>query len=421
MKYSLLVLLFFVSMVINAQNKTNYDESKIPKYELPDPLILLSGEEVTDTNIWIKKRRPEILRLFEEQVYGRIPGRLDISSFEVVEESNSALDNQAVRKQIKLKFKNNNKELEFHILIYLPKDVKNAPVFLAYNFFGNHSIVNDKDVLITKAWVRNNEQFGINYNKATEQSRGTRTNRWAIDKIISSGFGLATIYYGEVDPDNNDFSDGVHPLLYAENQTKPLNNEWGSISAWAWGLTKAMDYFEKDKDIDDSRIIVMGHSRLGKTSLWAGAMDERFAAVISNNSGCGGAALSRRKIGETVEIMNVSFPHWCCTNYDFYNSNENALPIDQHMLIALMAPRPVYIASAEEDKWADPKGEYLSGYYATPVYELFGKKGLSTTEMPAVNQPVQNTIGYHIRSGKHNVTDFDWEQYIKFAKAHFTL
>ena len=421
MKYSVLVLLFFVSMVINAQNNTNYDESKIPEYKLPDPLLMLDGGKVTDANMWMKNRRPEILHLFEEQVYGRIPGKLDISSFQVVEENSSALDNQAIRKQVKLKFNNNNKELEFHILIYLPKDVKNAPVFLAYNFYGNHSIVNDKDVLITKAWVRNNEQFGINDNKATEQSRGTRTNRWAIEKIISSGFGLATIYYGEVDPDNNDFSDGVHPLLYSKNQTKPKDNEWGSISAWAWGLTKAMDYFEKDKDIDDSRVIVMGHSRLGKTSLWAGALDERFAMVISNNSGCGGAALSRRKIGETVEVMNVRFPHWCCTNYDFYNSNENALPIDQHMLIALIAPRPVYIASAEKDKWADPKGEYLSGYYASPVYELFGKKGLSSTEMPAINLPVQNTIGYHIRSGKHDVTDFDWEQYIKFANANLNL
>ncbi|MBT5424559.1 MAG: acetylxylan esterase, partial [Bacteroidetes bacterium] len=265
MKYSVLVLLFFVSMVINAQNNTNYDESKIPEYKLPDPLLMLDGGKVTDANMWMKNRRPEILHLFEEQVYGRIPGKLDISSFQVVEENSSALDNQAIRKQVKLKFNNNNKELEFHILIYLPKDVKNAPVFLAYNFYGNHSIVNDKDVLITKAWVRNNEQFGINDNKATEQSRGTRTNRWAIEKIISSGYGLATIYYGEVDPDNNDFSDGVHPLLYSDNQTQPKDNEWGSISAWAWGLTKAMDYFEKDNDIDNSRVIVMGHSRLGKT------------------------------------------------------------------------------------------------------------------------------------------------------------
>ena len=421
MKPILFVSLLFTALTVNAQNKANYNESNIPEFVLPEPLQLQNGKKVKNAQMWAEKRRPEILSLFEENVYGKIPGELNISSFEVIETSDNAFNNQAIRKQVLLKFKKQGKELEANVLIYLPKQVENAPLFVGYNFMGNHSIVKEKEVLITKSWVRNNEEFGIVDNQAAEQSRGTRTNKWAVEKIIAAGYGLATIYYGDIDPDKDDFTDGIHPFFYAENQTKPAVNEWGAITAWAWGLTKAMDYFEKDQDIDNTRIIVMGHSRLGKTSLWAGAMDERFALVISNNSGCGGAALSRREIGETVKIMNTKFPHWCGANYDVYNDNVNALPVDQHMLIALMAPRPVYIASAEDDKWADPKGEFLSGFYATPVFNLFDKEGISTMEMPAVNQSIQNTIGYHIRSGKHDVTDYDWEQYIKFANKHLKL
>jgi len=418
MKFLISICLFCSVLYVKAQDKANYDESKIPDYTLPNPLIMLNGDTVENTKMWLEKRRPEILHLFEENVYGKIPGELNISTFEVVEKSNAALNNLAIRKQVLLKFNRNDKELEVNILIYLPKNMKKAPLFLGYNFYGNHSVIDEKEVILTKSWLRNNDAFEIYDHTATEESRGVRSSRWAIHEIIEAGYGLATIYYGDVDPDKDDFSDGIHPFFYTENQTRPADNEWGSIAAWAWGLTKAMDYFEKDADIDHKNIVVMGHSRLGKTSLWAGAIDERFAMVISNNSGCGGAALSRRAIGETVKRMNTKFPHWCCTNYDTYNDNVNGLPVDQHMLIALIAPRPVYIASAKEDRWADPKGEFLSGYYATPVYELFGKEGITTAAMPNLNDPVQHDIGYHIRTGKHNVTTYDWVQYIKFANKH---
>lgn len=340
---------------------------------------------------------------------------MEISGWNIVEESDNAVNGKAIRKQVDILFEKGDNNLHFNILMYLPKNVEKAPLFTGYNFYGNHTVTEDVNVLISEAWVMDNPSFGIINNQLTEQSRGVRTNRWAIEKIIDAGYGLATIYYGEVDPDKNDFNDGIHPFFYESGQQQPAPDEWGAIAAWAWGLSRALDYLETDPDIDATKVIVFGHSRLGKTSLWAGAADERFAAVISNDSGCGGAAMSKRQFGETVARINNSFPHWFCRNFRNYNLNEEALPADQHELIALIAPRPVYIASAEEDKWADPKGEFLSAFYATPVYNLFGKVGMLSDNMPAVNQPVQNTVAYHIRSGKHDVTDYDWEQYIKWA------
>ena len=393
----------------------NYDESKVPRFEMPDPLLTFKGKKVKSLKDWEKKRRPELIEFFTQNMFGEIPGTLKYTSFEIIEEG-EAYNGKANRKQVELTFKKNGKELSFTMLMYLPKNIEKAPVFIGYNFMGNHSVNKDVNVIISDAWTENRSSFGIANNQFTEQSRGAEADRWDIEKILGAGMGVATIYYGEVDPDKNDFTDGVHPLLYSDDQKQPANNEWGSIAAWAWGLSRALDYLEKDAGVDASKVIVFGHSRLGKTSIWAGVTDKRFAAVISNNSGCGGAALSKRKFGETVWRINNSFPHWFCKNFHNYSNNEEQLPVDQHELLALIAPRPLYVASAEEDKWADPKGEFLGAFYATPVYHLYGKKGIESIEMPAVNQPVQNTVAYHIRTGKHDVTSYDWEQYIKWAK-----
>lgn len=413
-----LFMLTAITLFSSSQNEfqPNYDETKVPVFNLPDPLQTFDGKEVKTIDTWENERRPELLEFFTQSVYGKVPHHLGISSFKIMEQSENAFGGKAKRKQIELSFTKNEKELSFTILLYLPKDVEKAPIFLGYNFYGNHTVADDPSIIISNAWANNNESFGITNNQLNQQSRGVRTNRWAVEKMIDSGFGLATIYYGEIDPDKNDMTDGIHALFYLDGQEKPQPNEWGSIAAWSWGLNRAMDYFEKDNHVDASKVILFGHSRLGKASLWAGATDQRFAAVISNNSGCGGAALSKRKFGETIWRINTSFPHWFCDNFKQYNNNEELLPVDQHELLALIAPRPLYVASAEDDKWADPRGEYLSAYHASPVYELYGKSGISNSEMPAVNHPILNTVAYHIRTGVHDVTDYDWEQYIKWAK-----
>ena len=416
MKYSVRLLTFFLYLSMSISHaQPNYDENQVPNFEVPDPLLTFKGKKINSANDWKALRRPELHRYFEDNVYGKVPEPLMMDSYAIMDRNDNALDGKAKRRQIALTFKNNDRVLSFTILVYLPKNLDRAPLFLGYNFYGNHTITQDDAVLISTAWANNNKDIGIENNTLTATSRGKRTNRWAIEKIIEAGFGLATIYYGEVDPDKNDFSDGIHRLMYGKDQERPKMEEWGSIAAWAWGMSRAMDYFEKDPEINASKVIAFGHSRLGKAALWAGANDERFAAVISNNSGCGGAALSKRKFGETVATINHNFPHWFCDNFDQYNNNEEALEVDQHQLLALIAPRPLYVASAVEDQWADPKGEFLSAYYAGPVYHLFGKAGIPSKEMPENNRSIHHTVAYHIRSGKHDVTDYDWEQYLKWA------
>jgi len=392
----------------------NYDESSVAPFTLPDALVLADGTPVDSAETWREHRRPELLKLFSEHVYGVSPGAPEDISFRVFEESSSVLGGMATRRQVRVTVRNAGRSHGFDLLIYLPNAApRPVPVFLGLNFYGNHTIAPDPAIRITDSWVRENASFATLNHQSTEASRGANAHCWPVTRILERGYSLATIYYGDIDPDFDDgFENGVHPLFDGGQRT---DTHWGAIGAWAWSLSRAVDYFETDDDIDAGRVAVMGHSRLGKTVLWAGAQDERFALTISSGSGCGGAKIFRRNFGETIEHLNRAFPHWFCRSFNAYTNNEDALPVDQHELIALVAPRAVYVTSAVEDKWADPRGEFIAAKSAEPVYRLLGAGGCDADELPEPLTPVQSIIGYHIRYGSHDVLPYDWERWMDAA------
>jgi hypothetical protein len=393
----------------------NYDEAKVGSYVLPDPLVLENGRPVRDRATWHRRRRPEILKLFEDQIYGRSPGRPNGMTFEVFEQGTPALDGKALRRQVTVRFFGKNSGPKMDILIYLPAAArKPVPLFLTLNFSGNHRISADPGVRIGDVWDRTKKQRSANPQKA-----GTTTDDWPIEKVLARGYGLATIYYCDIEPDfAGGMQYGVRPLYFKPGQTGPAPDEWGALAVWGWGLSRAMDYLETDRNIDARRVAILGQSRLGKTVLWAGARDTRFAMVIASCSGEGGAALAHRDYGETAKHMAVNFGYQFCGNYQKYQDSVDRMPVDQHELIALIAPRPVYLSTGSEDQWSDPKGEFLAAMAAGPAYRLLGKQGLDTDQMPALDRPIIRTIAFHCHTGKHEITAFDWQQYLTFADMH---
>lgn len=401
--------------------KANYDEGKVGSYTLPDPLVMNDGTRVSNAAEWKAKRRPELLELFSREVYGRTPGgRPPKMHWTVTSEDRTALGGKAVRKEVTVWFTEKKDGPKMHLLIYQPAGSPGArrwPAFLGLNFYGNQAVHADPAITLSQAWMRRNEDNKVVNHRATEGTRGVNASKWDIENVIGRGYATVTIYYGDLCEDRVEgFDRDIAPLFHTGKVEQRRPDAWGAIGIWAWSLSRALDYLETDRDIDAKRVAVHGHSRLGKAALWAGAQDERFAMVISNNSGEGGASLSMRDFGETLEIINGAFPHWFALNYRKYSGREKTLPVDQHELVALIAPRPVHVASAESDPWADPRGEFLAAKHAEPVYALFGRRGLGVTDWPRVNQPVLGDgLAYHVRTGKHDITEYDWARYLDFA------
>lgn len=354
----------------------------IKDYNLPDPLLFNSGERVLTKEQWVENRREEILKFYTENIYGKFPSEPIEAEYEILQEVENDLGGLATKKGVKITFTRGNRRKEVKVLVHIPNYVKKpVPAFVGIpNWF-----------------------------------LGFKKSLWPIKHVIQRGYALVTTKFQDFAIVHDDFKDSVHALFYEEGQDHPRNDEWGVIGAWAWALIQLMNYIETDPDIDQKRVAVLGHSRMGKAALWAGVNDKRFSIVISNNSGCCGAALFRRKIGETIEMTNECFPSWYCSNFKRYNNREFDLPIDQHMFLALVAPRPVYVASGQDDIWADPIGEFLSTKYADPVYKLLEIKGLGIETLPKINEPSMNTIGYHIAEGGHKLSLYNWDRFLDFA------
>lgn len=391
----------------------NYTEAKVGQYTLPDVLKLSDGRPVRDAATWFEKRRPEIVRLFEDNQYGRSPGRPAEMSFDVFDKATPAFDGKAIRRQVTIYFSKDRTEPKMDLLIYLPAGAsKPVPLLLNLGFSANNTTVNDPNVKVGTMWDRRQ-------NQRVPATRGF--GRLNVLPVLEKGFGIATFNYTDVDPDAlGAIAYGVRKLYLNKGQSKPAPDEWGSIAAWAWGLSRAIDYFETDKDVDSKRIAVMGVSRLGKTVLWAGACDTRIALVIASCSGEGGAALSRRNYGETIKhlVAPTRYPYQFCANYGKWADKVDEFPVDAHMLIALIAPRPVLLQTGYTDKWSDPYGEFLAAVAAGPVYKLLGKQGLDTDKMPAPGEPIMHTIGFYMHAGGHGPAPADWPVFLRFMQMH---
>jgi hypothetical protein len=395
--------------------KINYTEANVPAYTLPELLTLQDGGKVTDTKTWNEQRRPEILRLLVENQFGRAMGNPEDVSFTVFDKGTPVFEGKALRKQVTMLF---GKGPQVDLLIYLPANAaKSSPLLLNIGFMANNQTVNDSGV--KEGWTWNRERQRV---PAGRESLFPKTD---VMQFIERGYSFATVNYADFEPDfSGGLEYGIRKQYLKPGQTEPAPDEWGAIAAWAWGLSRAMDYFETDPGIDASRVAVTGVSRLGKTALWTAASDPRFAMAIPSCSGQGGAAISRRNYGETIKLITLPqrYGYQFCGNYAKWGDAPNKAPMDAHMLIALMAPRPLLLQTGDTDKWSDPMGEFKAAVAAEPVYELFGKKGLGTDRIPKSGEPILHDIGYYMHKGGHgmNAADgtSDWNVYLDFMDMH---
>jgi len=391
----------------------------------PDPLVMQNGDRVHSRDEFERSRRPEILRLFEEDVYGKTPSASLSVRILKTEVDEHALHGLARRTQITLAVGPNG-ELVWHLLQYMPAHASGpVPVFIGLNFDGNQTVDADPGINLNPVWVPGPESKNLHLAKelsphllrtADASTRGAAASQWQVEKILARGYGLVTTYAGDIEPDFlGGIGYGVRPLFFSPKQSLPAADDWGAIGAWAWGMNRMVDLLSKDPAVDPRAFIAFGFSRFGKTALWAAAQDERFAAIVSNESGQAGATLSHRQVGEPIDHLMLAFPYWFCGNYQHYLGRVQSLPVDGHLLLSLIAPRPLYIGSAADDPFSDPEGEFLAAKAVSPVYALYGKVGITDPAMPGIEHPIGDIVAYHVRSGGHDVTAYDWEQYLDFA------
>ncbi|MCA1686454.1 MAG: acetylxylan esterase [Planctomycetia bacterium] len=385
---------------------------------MPDPLLSFDGRPVTTPEQWFSRRRPELKALFQYYMYGRMPPRPDALTFAIEREDRGFLDGKATLKEVTVTVGPAGVP-RIHLLVVVPNRRDGpAPTFLGVNFRGNHAVVRDPKVAPPEAWLPG---FGTGPRdaRAIDAARGTEFGVWAVDEVVARGYALATYYCGDVAPDHKGVVDGIFPHYFKPGQTKPGPHDWGAIAAWAWGLSRAIDYLVTDKDIDGSRVAVVGWSRMGKASIVAAAFDERVALVIPHQAGCGGTSPSRAVVGETVKRINNGNPHWFAAEFKKFNDRPEKLPFDQNCLVALVAPRPVLFTNAVKDEGANPEGQFQVLRAAEPVYRLLGGGGLDAKDMPAPNTLISGTLGYHIRLGTHSMGREDWDVFLKYADAQF--
>lgn len=392
----------------------NYDEAKVGTYSLPDALTLNNGKRVKDARTWWSKRRPEIVSLFETQQFGRAPARPAGESFEVFDPGTPALDNKAIRKQVRIYLTNDKAGPSIQLLLYLPRARKTpAPVLLNINFTAAQGAVDDPGIKPETVWDSKTN--------ARVSPPSFRFGHLNVMPLLEAGIGVATFYYGDVDPDYAEgFSNGIRARYLRAGQTERDPQDWGSIAAWAWGMSRVEDYFETDHDIDAHRVAIHGISRLGKTVMWAGAFDERFAAVTASCSGEGGAALSHRNYGETIAHLTAPsrYPYQFAENYGTYAGFPDKAPMDANLLVALIAPRPLLLQTGSTDKWSDPKGEFLAEVAAGPVYRLLGKQDLGTDVWPPAGQLLLHDLSYFMHEGGHGMVPSDWNVIVEFLKTY---
>jgi hypothetical protein len=395
----------------------NYTEARVGTYALPDPLTLAGGGKVTDARTWRERRRPEILRLVEGNQFGRAPGRPAELTFDVFDKGTPAFGGRALRKQVTIYFTKSRSDHYLDLLVYLPAKASGpVPLLLQVGWGPNNLASDDQGVKVGRAW---NARTKTRTPAAEGRRVGAALN---VMQLVERGYGVAVFNYNDIDPDSLDsMAHGVR-AAYLRRGAEPAADEWGSISAWAWGISRIVDYFETDPQVDARRIAITGASRLGKTVLWAGARDERIALVIASVSGEGGAALSRRNYGETVAhlVAPTRYPYQFARNYAQWAGRTPAAPFDAHFIISLVAPRPLLLQTGYTDKWSDPYGEFLAARAATPVYELLGKKGIDAPFQPRLGEPLMNTLGYLMHDGGHGVLPADWPVFLDFMDRHLS-